>query len=83
MNSNLDSQHAYIFITSHMLDINFVYDWIIDSGCSNHLIIYREIFVSLHDYIGSDAIVAANNLFFLVKVLVIYILHHILVLLFS
>ena len=66
VDSNLDRKRACIF-TSHVPDIDFAHDWIIDSSCLNHLISYREIFNSLHDYIGFDATATVDDSLHLVK----------------
>ena len=41
--------------------INYKDDWIIDSGCSNHMIGDKEKFVSISEYKRGRVVITANN----------------------
>ncbi|KAK2980732.1 hypothetical protein RJ640_011712 [Escallonia rubra] len=50
---------AFTVITSNQ--INYEKDWIVDSGCSNHMTGDMEKLQNLSDYKGSRVVVTANN----------------------
>ena len=50
------------FATTNDKMINYKDDWIIDSGCSNHMTRDKEKFVSMSEYKHGRVVITANNL---------------------
>jgi len=47
-------------MTFYSMSRTFSFDWIVDSGCTNHLCFEKEKFENFHKY-NKDAVVIGNN----------------------
>lgn len=50
-----------------MTSINFKHDWIVDSGCSHHLIDNNTKFIDLRQYKSNNTIITTDNTIHLVE----------------
>lgn len=61
INSKDDCEETMLIANSNIEVINYDRDWIVDSGCSNHMMGDKSKFSSLVEYKGDKVLVIANN----------------------